>query len=134
MVPLEITHTALVTQNVLARIESPKTQFTKIMSSMLKFYRNSLQTFMSLKDPPLHDPCAVAFLIDPSLFEYRLMRVDMETHSPLTSGQTICDIYSYYSSKKKNVNVCLTMNVEKFWEMMIQGLMEANTISPATKA
>ena len=29
-------------------------------------------------EPPIHDPVAVAYLIDPSLFECRLMRVDVE--------------------------------------------------------
>lgn len=54
-----------------------------------------------MNDPPLHDPCAVAFIIDESIFEYKLMRVDIETSSHLSYGQTVCDIYGMSKKKKK---------------------------------
>lgn len=90
---------------------------------------------MNLESPPLHDPCAVAFLIDPSIFEYRLMRVEVETGSQLFSGATVCDIYNYqdYENRKKNVHVCLEMNTERFWEMVMKSLVKANKLSPANK-
>ena len=39
--------------------------------------------------PPLHDPCAVAYVIAPELFEARHLRVDVELSSPLCAGQTV---------------------------------------------
>jgi inosine-uridine nucleoside N-ribohydrolase len=33
--------------------------------------------------PPLHDPLAIMYTIDPSLFETKLMRVDIETQSEM---------------------------------------------------
>lgn len=130
MIPLEITHTATVTPTVLSRIETLNSRFSKIMASFLKYYRNTVLKKMKQNDPPLHDPCATALLIDPTLFEYRLMRVDVETSSLLSAGQTICDIYDY-SNKKKNVHVGLKMDVEKFWDLMIDALQKANQNSPA---
>ncbi len=82
-----------------------------------------------MPEPPLHDPCAVAFVINPELFEYRLMRVDVECASPLSYGQTVCDVFSM-SKKPKNVHVCTKMNVEKFWELMLDAVKAADQKTP----
>ena len=37
---------------------------------------------------PLHDPCPIAWLLEPSLFEFRAASVDVECDSPLTIGHT----------------------------------------------
>jgi inosine-uridine nucleoside N-ribohydrolase len=78
-----------------------------------------------MDDPPLHDPCAVAFCIDETLFETRLMRVDIEMSSQLSYGQTVCDIYGM-SKKNKNVEVCFKMNVEKFWSLIVDAIEKTN--------
>lgn len=82
-----------------------------------------------MNDPPLHDPCAVAFVIDPEMFEYRLMRVDVETASTLSYGQTVCDVFGM-SKKKANVHVCFKMNVDKFWSLMLDAIQVANKMTP----
>lgn len=99
------------------------------MTSMLLFYQNTSNLHET--GPPMHDPCAVAYLIDPSIFEHRLMYVDIETKSPLTSGMTVCDVNDYfvYADRPKNVHVCLKMNVEKFWQFMLDALTKANESS-----
>lgn len=99
------------------------------MTSMVLFCKNSCPE--NEAGPPIHDPCAVAFLIDPSIFEYRLMHVSVETTSPLTSGMTVCDVNNYYvfADRPKNVHVCLKMNVEKFWGFMLDALSKANESS-----
>ena len=99
------------------------------MTSMVLFCKNSCPEHEA--GPPIHDPCAVAFLIDPSIFEYRLMHVSVETMSPLTSGMTVCDVNNYYvfADRPKNVHVCLKMNVEKFWGFMLDALSKANESS-----
>lgn len=90
---------------------------------------------MKLDGPPLHDPCAVAFLIDPTIFKYRLMRVEVETKSALFSGATVCDIYGFreYANLRKNVHVCMEIDTEKFWDIMIEAINRADEISPANK-
>ena len=62
----------------------------------------------------MHDPCAVAFVIDPSIFtDVRHVRVDVETASPLSLGQTVCDVRGKYgrgATRSRNVNVCFAMD------------------------
>ncbi|MEO0361110.1 MAG: nucleoside hydrolase, partial [Pseudomonadota bacterium] len=40
---------------------------------------------------PLHDPCVIAYLLEPDLFSGRLVNVEVETKSPLTLGSTVAD-------------------------------------------
>lgn len=86
-----------------------------------------------MAEPPLHDPCAVAFVLNPDLFEYRLMRVDVETASQLSYGQTVCDVFGM-SKKRKNVHVCMKMHVDSFWELMIAAIKQANLCTPINTA
>jgi inosine-uridine nucleoside N-ribohydrolase len=39
----------------------------------------------------LHDPCVIAYLLQPALFEGRVVNVAVETQSPLSSGMTVVD-------------------------------------------
>ena len=126
MVPLEITHTALVTHDILNSIKLIGSNFSTILIDLLLFFKSTYKDVFRMPDPPLHDPCAVAFVIDPSIFEYRLMRVDIELASQHSYGQTICDMYDM-SKKRKNVHVCLRMNVDRFWQIMIDAIKSANS-------
>lgn len=132
MVPLDVTDTAEAVPWVMDRIEAVGSYFCKLVLSWLKFAKKTTGKRKKRLGPPLHDVCAAAFLINPDLFEHRLMRVDVETNSPLCTGQTICDFYGY-SDKRKNVDVALKMDLEKFWEMVIESISKANSISPANQ-
>ncbi len=40
---------------------------------------------------PLHDPCVIAYLLEPALFHGRHINVEIETGSKLTLGMTVAD-------------------------------------------
>jgi len=72
MVPLEVTHTALATPEVLGQLltsRQPITPFKLLMQQLLTFFADTYRQVFAFQDPPLHDPCAVAYVIDPSLFQ-----------------------------------------------------------------
>lgn len=78
----------------------------------------------------LHDPVAAFYLVDPSCFESKLIRVDVECNkTALNYAQTVCDFHGK-TDKLKNVTVCYKTNVEAFWERMIGIIAEANKSSP----
>ena len=81
-----------------------------------------------MDDPPLHDPCTIAWLIAPELFETKLMRVDVECGSSLSRGQTVCDVWGY-SQSVKNVHVAMRMDVPKFWGLIHTALRKADRAS-----
>jgi inosine-uridine nucleoside N-ribohydrolase len=131
MVPLEVTHMAVVNKEVIEMVRSVGSKFSKILVEYLLYIDYAVNNVFS-SEGHLHDPCATAFVIHPDMFEHRLMRVDVETTSRLSYGQTVCDVYNL-SSKKKNVHVCMKMDVAKFWAMMMDSIRQCDKISPANK-
>src|SRR4051812_967115 len=93
MVPLEVTHTALVTPAVLSSINALATPFSRLIIDLLLFFRQSYRDVFGFESPPLHDPCAVMYVIAPHLFTTQSMNVVIETRSELSAGQTVFDVY-----------------------------------------
>jgi len=125
MAPLEVTHTALVTPAVLGRIRSIGSPFASFICDLMLFFRDAYSGVFGFSSPPLHDPVAVAFLLDPHMFETKMMRVDIDYESRLCYGRTVCDIYGR-DTRPKNVRVCLRMDVDKFWNLMLDALRQAD--------
>jgi inosine-uridine nucleoside N-ribohydrolase len=124
MVPLEVTHTVLVRPEVEEKIGS-HSPFRKQILDLLSFFKESYQKVFYFQFPPLHDPVAVFYLIDPSCFESRLMRVDIETSFTLGRGQTVCDFYNR-SPKNPNCNVALKVDEMAFWKTMLRAIDDAD--------
>jgi hypothetical protein len=61
--------------------------------------------------------------------QVEFMRVDVETVSELAAGQTICDIW-HQSLKPRNCWVAKTMDVDHFWELLLDALNKADAASP----
>ena len=53
---------------------------------------------------PIHDACAVAYLIDPSLFTMKKMSVQIDLDGEYTMGSTVGDFYNV-EGKEANVLV-----------------------------
>jgi inosine-uridine nucleoside N-ribohydrolase len=124
MVPLEVTHTALATPEVLASI-GDNTPFRRRIHEMLLFFRDTYRDVFGFDDPPLHDPLAVLFVLHPEYFQYRKMRVDIERTSELSRGQTVCDVYGR-SPRLANCNVALSVDVDRFWKVMLEAVAKAD--------
>ncbi|KAI8466212.1 MAG: putative tRNA synthetase [Monoraphidium minutum] len=132
MVPIEVTHTALATPDVLGRLLTSRpgvSKFKALVEQLLTFFAGTYREVFKFEDPPLHDPCAVAYVIDPSIFQVEEMRVDIETASSLSAGQTVCDVW-HQSRRPKNCRVARAMDVAAFWELMISALDAADAASP----
>lgn len=70
MVPLEVTHTALATQPVLKAImgPDPKSPFLLLVKEIILYFADTYASVFAFKEPPLHDPCAVFYIIQPQAF------------------------------------------------------------------
>ena len=91
MFPLDVTHKALVLPEDLDRIRAIGTPVSAAVAGMLDFYERHDVEKYGIPGGPLHDPCVVAYLIEPSLFSGKACRVEIETDSELTIGQTVVD-------------------------------------------
>lgn len=91
MFPLDVTHQVLTTQARMDRIKALGTRVAQASYEMLDFYRQYDQKKYGTDGGPLHDPCPVAWLINPDLFRGRLCNVEVEVMSPICTGQTVID-------------------------------------------
>mmetsp|Transcript_4111 Transcript_4111/g.8334 ORF Transcript_4111/g.8334 Transcript_4111/m.8334 type:complete len:330 (-) Transcript_4111:29-1018(-) len=130
MVPLDVTHTALVTPEVLTRLVGEReTKFRQLIHELMLFFSATYKTVFSFDHPPLHDPLAVAYVIDPSKFVTEHHRIDIETYSELSYGQTVCDFWKT-SGRPKNVTTALAVDLDWFWSELSASLARADRVSP----
>ncbi|KAG2452151.1 hypothetical protein HYH02_003183 [Chlamydomonas schloesseri] len=108
---------------------SAASPFRHAIQELLLFFADTYKHVFKFDDPPLHDPVAVAYVIAPQLFEVRRMRVDIETISPLSAGQTVCDVWGQ-SPLPPNADVALAVDVPAFWRLLLEAVARADAVSP----
>jgi len=91
MIPLDATHSALMTNEWIERVRALGTPVGVAASEMLDFFERFDMDRYGTAGGPLHDPCTIAYLIRPELFETRNCHVDIEIGSDLTMGMTVVD-------------------------------------------
>jgi inosine-uridine nucleoside N-ribohydrolase len=73
----------------------------------------------------LHDPMAVAAVVDPTLFTTGLYHVDVETNSNLTRGQTIAERRVWIARGERqqpNASICTNVEGERFLKLFLERL------------
>jgi len=121
MVPLELTHSALLTEEIESRILTPKpTKFRRMWAELGRFFADTYETVFGITSgPPLHDVCAVhiASLIGRGVksakngrWYGRKMHCHVETGDGRTRGQTVCHMRNYSKAQGK-ITVASTINV-----------------------
>ena len=71
---------------------------------------------------------AMYYAIHPEDFKTRVINVEVETESNLCFGRTVCDMF-HCLKKDRNVRFCEKINLNKFWAVMIDSLVEASKIA-----
>lgn len=93
MIGLDVTHQAIATPARIEAIRALDTAPAAAVCGMLEAY-GAKNIAAYDHGAPLHDPCVIAYLLAPGLFDGREMRVDIELNQGHTFGRTVCDRYS----------------------------------------
>ena len=101
MIPLNLTHQAIVTEVLMKRLlngaetSSSTTPLRRTLHSVISFFAASYKSVFGFDDgPPLHDALTIAYVAQPELFETTRYRVDVDCASTLGVGQTIVDVFN----------------------------------------
>ncbi|HEY7358130.1 MAG TPA: nucleoside hydrolase [Ktedonobacterales bacterium] len=121
MIGLDVTHQAQATPEVRTRIRALGNPVARLVDDLLGFFGETYLRVYGFPAPPVHDPCAVAWVIDPTLIESRPMRVDVELRGEWTTGRTVCDRYSQ-TGRPPNAEVGLALDAPRFWDVVIAAL------------
>lgn len=91
MMPLDVTHKALTSRARVQAFRDLGSRAGNFTADMLDFFERFDVEKYGSEGGPLHDPCVIAYLIQPELFSGRHINVEIETASPLTLGMTVSD-------------------------------------------
>ena len=118
---LNITHQALATPEILDRISGLYTKLAHTIVDLLKFFADTYRDVFGMPDPPVHDPVALAIIIDMSVAKLVSAPVAVELTGELTRGATVVDLNGT-TGQKANVEVAKELDVDKFWNMLIEAI------------
>ncbi len=118
MCGLNVTHQALATGEVLARIAALGTPLARICVDLLTFFADSYRRVFGFDAPPLHDPVAVARVIDPTVVTVVEANVAVELTGPHTRGATVVDLHQV-TGRQPNARVATGLDVDRFWQLIV---------------
>ena len=91
VMPLDVTHKALVTADRVEAFRRMGTRAGDMVAAWTDFFERFDKEKYGSEGAPLHDPCTIAYLLEPGLFSGRHINVEIETESELTRGMTVAD-------------------------------------------
>ena len=121
MVGLDLTHEALATPSVAASIAAVGTGPARFVGELLDFFGETYRDQQGFDYPPVHDPCAVAFVIDPTVMEVVRVPLDVELTGTLTLGMTVAD-FRAPASAECTTQVARNLDHAKFWALVVDAL------------
>lgn len=121
IVPLDVTHQALVSQKRIEQIRELDTEVGTAIVGMMEFFNRFDSEKYGSEGAPLHDPCTIAFLLQPGLFTGKMCNVEVETESPLTMGHTAVDFWGV-TDRVKNANWLYRVDADGFFALLIDRL------------
>jgi len=124
MLGLDVTHQALVTPARLDAIRAIDTPVSRAVTGLLAFYNRFDQVKEGRPGAPLHDPCVIAWLLEPSLFSGRACHVAIETAGELTLGRTVVD-WSGRQGLTPNATVIDRIDADRFFALLTARLGRA---------
>jgi inosine-uridine nucleoside N-ribohydrolase len=134
MVGLNLTRQTVADQAIVDRMAALGNRVGKIASEIIAWYSAQTKKMYGLKGASVHDACAVAWLIDPTLIESVLVHVDVELNGTLTRGMTVCDMRwlqaedafegdeAILRGKSPNTHVGMKIDQARFFDLLIETL------------
>ena len=121
MVGLDLTHQALATPEVQTRIAALATPPARFVQELLLFFGETYRREQGFAYPPVHDPCAVAYVIDPAVMTVRKVPLAVELHGVLTLGMTVAD-FRGPPPADCHTQVAVQLDHALFWHMVESAL------------
>jgi purine nucleosidase len=123
MAPLDVTHMILSTPERLEAIKAIGNKAGNAVHAMLSFSERFDLGKYGSPGAPLHDPCVIAYLLRPELFQGRHINVTIECSSELTMGMTVADYWGV-TGRSKNVNYLRSGDADGFYRLLTERLAQ----------
>jgi purine nucleosidase len=121
MFGLDITHRMLITPPRLQAFANEGGRVGAVVADLLDFFNRYDIGKYGWEGAPLHDPCTIAYLIKPDLFEMRKMHVEIDAQEGPSLGRTVADWWNA-TDESPNVSVAVSGDADQFFALITERL------------
>ena len=121
VMPLDVTHKALTNTARVQAFRNIGSRVGDMVAAWTDFFERFDKEKYGSEGAPLHDPCVIAWLIDPGLFTGRLVNVEIETGSALTLGMTVADWWGV-TDRPRNALFIGGIDADGFYALLTERL------------
>ncbi len=115
ILPLDVTHKALMLPRHVEALAEHGSPVAEAASGMIRFYETYDIGKYDIPGAPLHDPCVIAYLIDPTMFSGSRRHIAIDTTNEATIGNTFVETVG----GEPNATVMLDIDAERFFELVV---------------
>ena len=126
MMPLDVTHKALSNPERAARFAALGTPAGKSVAGMLDFFDRYDSEKYGTDGAPLHDPCTIAYLLEPGMFGGKHVAVQVETAPGPSQGMTLIDWWQV-TGDEPNALVMRDIDDEAFFDLLVDRIGRIQT-------
>ena len=125
MLGLNVTRQVNATPKYRKQIREMGSRTAVAVADMLDFYSERLKILYGLPGGSMHDPLAVAALIEPDILTFEKMHVAIELAGTHTYGMTVCDYRGRRTDtgeswgEKPNAEVAVGVDADRFWTLFL---------------
>lgn len=121
MFGLNLTHQTPAVPSRIARFRALNTQVGEFTAQLLEFFRQHHVERYGWDGAPIHDACAIAYLLKPELFTMQSLNVEIETNEGLNFGRTVGDVWRV-TGKAPNCQAGIRIDVDGFYDLLVERL------------
>lgn len=114
---LDVTHKAYVTREENEVLRANGNSCSKLAAELIDYFSKYHYEVEKLPGCTLHDPCAIAYLIDPEVFTGKQCHVEIDVDGVYTLGKTVVDWFDHLKLPK-NVLVLHDVDRKGFVDML----------------
>lgn len=114
---LDVTHKAYITNEDIMELERLNGKVTGMCAKLLKFF-TKFHTSEGYKNFPLHDVCAVMYVLNKDIFTGQNLLVQIDTSDTLHRGRTAADLREWITHDTTNTLALLDVDRDKFIEIL----------------
>jgi purine nucleosidase len=118
MIGLNVTHQARATPEVIAEFRDLGTRLGGVCAELMTFFASTYHRVFGFPDPPVHDPIAVAAVIDASVVRTVTAPVAVELTGTHTRGATVVDLHRR-TGIAAEAEVAVGLDVDAFWRLLM---------------
>ncbi len=121
VLPLDVTHQVLTTETRVDIVRNIGNKVGQEVANLMTFFERFDKEKYGLDGAPLHDPCVIAYLLEPEIFDGRYVNVEIETQSKLTRGMTVVDWWGV-TDREPNCLFVGKADSTRFFELLTEKL------------